>query len=306
MAPERAVRIVSLVPSATEIVCALGLTNALVGISQDCDFPPEIRGRPVLSAAIIEPAESSILIDRRIRQAVHNGQSVYHLDAAALARLAPDLILTQELCAVCAPSYTLVERAAKLLPGQPQVLSLEPTSLSDVLANILLVGRMAGRQRRAEALVERLRARMETVRGRAVPLRPRVACLEWLDPLYAGGHWIPEMVDAAGGLDVLGEAGRPSRLVSWEDVLGARPEVLVLMPCGFDVRRTRAELGRLTGRPGWVDLPAVRGSRVYLTDASSYFNRPGPRLVNGLEILAAAIHPEIYRTPLPAGSLDKM
>ena len=306
MAPERSVRIVSLVPSATEIVCALGLTNALVGISQDCDFPPEIRGRPVLSAAIIEPAESSILTDRRIRQAVHNGQSVYHLDAAALARLAPDLILTQELCAVCAPSYTLVERAAKLLPGQPQVLSLEPTSLSDVLANILLVGRMAGRQRRAEALVERLRARIETVRGHAVPLRPRVACLEWLDPLYAGGHWIPEMVDAAGGLDVLGEAGGPSRLVSWEAVLGARPEILVLMPCGFDIRRTRAELHRLTGRPDWVDLPAVRGSRVYLTDASAYFNRPGPRLVNGLEILATAIHPEIFRASLPEGSLDKM
>jgi iron complex transport system substrate-binding protein len=183
---------------------------------------------------------------------------------------------------------------------------LEPKSLSDVLANILLVGRMAGRERRAEALVERLRVRIETVRGHALPLRPRVACLEWLDPLYVGGHWIPEMVDAAGGLDVLGAAGRPSRLVSWEAVLAARPEVLVLMPCGFDVSRTRAELGRLTGRPGWIDLPAVRGSRVYLTDASAYFNRPGPRLVNGLEILATAIHPEIFRTSLPAGSLDTM
>jgi iron complex transport system substrate-binding protein len=299
-------RIVSLVPSATEIVCALGLSNALVGISQDCDFPPEVRGRPVLSAAIVEPAEPSISIDRRIREAVHNGQSVYHLDVAALARLAPDLILTQELCAVCAPSYTLVARAAKWLRGQPQVLSLEPTSLSDVLDNILLVGRMAGRERRAEALVEQLRARIEAVRSHAAPLRPRVACLEWLDPLYAGGRWIPEMVDAAGGLDMLGEAGKPSRLVSWEAVLVARPEVLVLMPCGFDVRRTRTELGRLTGRPGWTELPAVRGSRVYLTDASAYFNRPGPRLVDGLEILASAIHPETFRTSLPADSLEKM
>ena len=299
-------RIVSLVPSATEIVCALGLSDALVGISQDCDFPPEIRGRPVLSAAIVEPADPSALIDRRIRQAVHNGQSVYHLDAAALARLAPDLILTQELCAVCAPSYTLVERAAKVLHGQPQVLSLEPAGLSDVLDNILLVGRMAGSERRAEALVERLRARIDAIRRHPVPLRPRVACLEWLDPLYAGGHWIPEMVDAAGGLDVLGQAGGPSRLIPWDAVLGAHPEVLVLMPCGFDVRRTRAELGRLTGRPGWLDLPAVRGSRVYLTDASAYFNRPGPRLVDGLEVLASAIHPEIFRAPLPACSLDRM
>jgi iron complex transport system substrate-binding protein len=299
-------RIVSLVPSATEIVCALGLSDALVGISQDCDFPPEIRGRPVLSAAIVEPADPSALIDRRIRQAVHDGQSVYHLDAAALARLAPDLILTQELCAVCAPSYTLVEQAAKVLHGQPQVLSLEPAGLSDVLDNILLVGRMAGSERRAEELVERLRARIDAIRRHPVPLRPRVACLEWLDPLYAGGHWIPEMVDAAGGLDVLGQAGGPSRLVPWHAVLGAQPEVLVLMPCGFDVRRTRAELGRLTGRPGWLDLPAVRGSRVYLTDASAYFNRPGPRLVDGLEVLASAIHPEIFRAPLPAGSLDRM
>ena len=299
-------RIVSLVPSATEIVCALGLSDALVGISQDCDFPPEIRGRPVLSAAIVEPADPSALIDRRIRQAVHNGQSVYHLDAAALARLAPDLILTQELCAVCAPSYTLVERAAKVLHGQPQVLSLEPAGLSDVLDNILLVGRIAGGERRAEVLVERLRARIDAIRRHPVPLRPRVACLEWLDPLYAGGHWIPEMVDAAGGLDVLGQAGGPSRLIPWDAVLGAHPEVLVLMPCGFDVRRTRAELGRLTGRPGWLDLPAVRGSRVYLTDASAYFNRPGPRLVDGLEILASAIHPEIFRAPLPACSLDRM
>jgi iron complex transport system substrate-binding protein len=300
------VRIVSLLPSATEIVCALGLSDALVGISQDCDFPPEIRGRPVLSAAIVDPAEPSGLIDRRIRNAVHNGQSVYHLDAAALARLAPDLILTQELCAVCAPSYTLVQRAAKVLRGQPHVLSLEPTSLSDVLDNILLVGRMAGSERRAEALVERLRARIEAIRGHALPSRPRVACLEWLDPLYVGGRWIPEMVDAAGGLDVLGEPGRPSRLVSWEAVLDAQPEVLVLMPCGFDVPRTRAELGRLMGRQGWIDVPAVRASRVYLTDASAYFNRPGPRLVDGLEILASAIHPEIFRTSLPEGSLDEM
>jgi iron complex transport system substrate-binding protein len=301
-----AMRIVSLLPSATEIVCALGLSDALVGVSHDCDFPPEIRGRPVLSAAIVGPAEPSALIDRRIRGAVHNGQSVYHLDAAALARLDPDLILTQELCSVCAPSYTLVKQAAKLLDGEPQILSLEPKSLSDVLDNILLVGRMTNSGPRARALVGRLRARIDAVRAHAVPSRPRVACLEWLDPLYAGGHWIPEMVDSAGGRDVLGVPGGPSRLVDWDAVLAAQPEVLVLMPCGFDVGRTRAELGRLTGRPGWPDLPAVRRNRVYLTDGSAYLNRPGPRLVEGLEILAAAIHPEIYRPRLPKGSLERM
>ena len=258
-------RILSLLPSATEIVCALGLSDALVGVSHDCDFPPEIRSRPVLSTAIVGPEEPSALIDRRIRAAVHNGQSVYHLDPAALARLDPDLILTQELCSVCAPSYTLVKQAAKLLEGKPQILSLEPRSLSDVLDNILLVGRMTSSEPRARALVKQLRARIDAVRARAVQSRPRVACLEWLDPRYAGGPWIPEMVDAAGGRDVLGASGGPSRLVDWDEVLGAQPEVLVLMPCGFDIARTRGELGQLTSRPGWLDLPAVRGNRVYLT-----------------------------------------
>jgi iron complex transport system substrate-binding protein len=301
-------RIVSLVPSATEIVCALGLAEALVGVSHDCDFPPDVLGKPVLSEALIGPAEPSRAVEDRIRGLVHTGRSVYHLKEGALARLDPDLILTQELCAVCAPSYTLVKQAAKLLNAEAKIVSLEPLGLGDVLDNILLVGELTGTQPQARALVDRLGARIGAVGARAgTPRgRPRVVCLEWLDPVYVGGHWVPEMVGIAGGVDVLGRAGEPSRAVEWDEVVAAAPEVLVLMPCGFDIARTRAELGALTSRQGWGDLPAVRRGRAYLTDASAYFNRPGPRLVDGLEILAWAIHPGAIDDSLPKHSIERM
>ena len=306
-------RIVSLVPNATEIVCALGLGDALVGVSHDCDYPPEIRGKPVLSQAVVGANARSAAIDRRIREAVHTGTSVYHLDAETLARLNPDLILTQELCAVCAPSYTLVTKAAKLLDSDIKIVSLEPQTLGDVLDNIRLVGELTRTEPRAQALVEGLQARIEAVAARAAgairdgeSLRPRVACLEWMDPIYVGGHWVPEMVDTAGGIDVLGRPGEASRVVEWEEVVAAQPEILVLMPCGYDVSRTRAELDTLTARQAWQEVPAVRTGRVFLTDASSYFNRPGPRLVHGLEILASVINPgpAASFSDLPAASIE--
>jgi iron complex transport system substrate-binding protein len=305
------VRIVSLVPNATEIVCALGLGDALVGVSHDCDFPPEIRGKPVLSQAVVSAGARSAAIDSRIREAVHSGTSVYHLDAQALARLDPDLILTQELCTVCAPSYTLVTKAAKLLDSDVKIVSLEPHRLRDVLDNIRLVGELTGTEPRAQAFVEGLEARITAVAARdagaprdARTLRPRVVCLEWMDPIYVGGHWVPEMVDIAGGFDVLGRPGEASRVVEWEEVVAARPEVLVLMPCGYDIARTRAELETLTARPGWRELPAAQAGRVFLTDASSYLNRPGPRLVHGLEILAWAINPATSFDDLPLGCIE--
>jgi iron complex transport system substrate-binding protein len=298
-------RIVSLVPSATEITCALGLAEALVGISHDCDFPPDVLGKPVLSEAAITVAEPSGAIEGRIRGLVHAGRSVYHLAEEVLTRLAPDLILTQELCTVCAPSYSLVKRAAKLLDAEAKIVSLEPRGLGDVLDNILLVGELTGTTQRAHALVEHLEARIETIRACGTVHRPRVVCVEWMDPIYVGGHWVPEMVEIAGGLDVLGRRGEPSRAVGWDEVVAADPEILVLMPCGFDVMRTRAEMGALTTRPGWSELPAVRRGRVFLTDASSYFNRPGPRLIEGLEMLASVIHPEVFLFPCPAGRIEQ-
>ncbi|MDR7451814.1 MAG: cobalamin-binding protein [Armatimonadota bacterium] len=299
-------RIVSLLPSATEIVCALGLADSLVGISHDCDYPPEIRNRPVLSEAVVTGDLPSAVIDARIREQVHRGRSVYHLDEAQLARLRPDLILTQELCRVCAPSYSLVQQAAKILDAKPGIVSLEPRGLRDILANIQLVGDLTGTSTQARAIVDGLQERIDAVsRAVAGTTRPRVACLEWLEPIFVGGHWVPEMVEVAGGHDVLGRAGEPSFVVEWDQVVAAQPDVIVLMPCGFDIPRTRRELDLLTTRPGWEALSAVRAGRVYLTDASAYFNRPGPRIVTGLEILAAILHPDRFPVPLPPHSVEE-
>jgi len=300
-------RIVSLLPSATELVCALGLADSLVAISHDCDYPPEVRGRPVLSEAIVTSSLPSGEIDARIRHHVHHGMSVYHLDERQLAALQPELILTQELCAVCAPSYSLVRQAARMLDAGTRIVSLEPQGLFDILDNILLVGALTGREPQARALADGLRAKIERVRAAtAGQPAPQVACIEWLDPIFVGGHWVPEMVEMAGGRDILGKPREPSFVVEWDEIVAAEPDVVVLMPCGFDVPRARQEIHRLTDRPGWEDLPAVRRGRVYLTDASSYFNRPGPRIVTGLEILARILHPEALAMELPPGAYERV
>jgi len=300
-------RIVSLLPSATEIVCALGLTDSLVGISHDCDYPPEISGKAVLSEAIVTTNLPSGVIDATIRGHLHKGKSVYHLDERQLTSLQPDLILTQELCAVCAPSYTLVKQAARLLEAQTRLVSLEPESLAGILDNILLVGDLTGRAAEAAALVDQLRARIERVReavtGRS---RPRVACIEWLDPLFVAGHWVPEMIALAGGMDVLGRGGEPSFVVPWQTIIDSEPDVIVLMPCGFTVPRTRQEVYLLTERKGWSNVRAVHAGQVYLTDASAYFNRPGPRIVTGVEILARILHPQVASAHLPADVYERL
>lgn len=300
-------RIASLLPSATELVCTLGLADDLVGVSHDCDYPPEIRGTAVLSEAIVTPELPSGAIDARIRAQVHRGKSVYHLDAGQLAELRPDLILTQELCSVCAPSYTLVTQAAKVLDATTKIISLEPLGLLDILDNVLLVGEVTGRSDTAQALVSDLRARIDRIRETARRLHtPRVACIEWLDPIYLAGHWVPEMIECAGGRTVLARPREPSFVASWEDLVAGEPDVLVVMPCGFEVARARAELHLLTSRPGWTRLPAVRAGSVYLTDATSYFSRPGPRIITGLEILAAILHPEVFSFPLPPGAFERL
>lgn len=298
-------RIVSLVPSATEIVCRLGLACDLVGRSGDCDFPPEIEGVPVLSRPVATPALTSAAIDRRIREDVHAGTSVYHLDAEALARADPALILTQELCSVCAPSFTTVRRAARLVDAPVKIVSLEPRGLADVLDNIQLVADLAGIPARGREVVTQLRARIDAVAAGVAAARPRVALLEWVDPIFVGGHWVPDMIATAGGTDVLGTAGLPSRQVAWEAVLDASPDVLVVAPCGFHLPRARAEAALLASRTGWRDVPAVRQGRVYVVDASSYFNRPGPRLVDGLEILAGILRLDRGRGNGPPGAVER-
>lgn len=295
-------RICSLLPSATEIVYALGLGDQLVAVTHECDEPPAAREKPRITRSAIDPAAlTSAQIDALVTQHLHDHRGIYQIDRALLERLDPDLILTQELCDVCAVSYTEVQRAVRALYGERRILSLEPTSLDGILDTILAVGRATGTEARAEELVAGLRERIERVRAHTatVARRPRVVCLEWLDPPFAGGHWVPEMVAVAGGEDVLGRAGEPSRRLPWDEVIAAAPEVAVLMPCGFGVERAVQEYERAALPVGWWQSPAVRDGQVWAVDANAFFSRPGPRVVDGLELLAAILHPELF-----PGALD--
>lgn len=297
-------KIVSLLPSATEIVYALGLGDELVGVSHDCDWPPEVKGKPVLSQSLITSDLSSAEIDRLVRSRVQSGLSVYHLDQERLRALRPDLILTQELCEVCAPSFSEVQAAARILDREPEIISLEPTSLSDILDNIRLVGEVTDHEERAREVTSALQARIDRVATRAEDLedRPRVVCLEWLEPLFLAGHWVPEMVELAGG-ETLGEIGEPSTEIDWMAIYHYNPDFLILMPCGFTPKRTFQELELLAEREGWDELRAVKNEQVYIVDGSSYFNRPGPRIVTGLEALATIIHPDRFADlDIPADS----
>ena len=296
-------RIVSLLPSATEICFALGLGQSLVGVTHECDFPPQAAYKTVMtrSQLHLEGATPSD-VDRHVKAALHEGSSLYALDQEGLRRARPDVILTQELCAVCAVAYRQVLDAAKVLPGRPTVLSLEPRNLADVLRSIADVGQVTGARERAAELVRGLWARLDAVRGAvAGKERRRVVCLEWLDPLMVAGHWVPDQVDAAGGIDVLGESGARSRVITPEELAAAQPEVIISMPCGYRLDESAAQAKALTAIKGWAKLPAVSAGQVYAVDGSWYFNRPGPRVVDGIEMLAKILHPEAWRGPVPQG-----
>ena len=254
-------RICSLLPSATEIAFALGLDDSVVAVTHECDYPPQARSKRVVVKSSIDPArQGSAEIDKSIGERLKGSRGVYTIDLPRLREADPDLILTQELCDVCAVDYDEVLSAARSLARKPKIISLTPTLLAGVLRDIELVGEATGKQREAGAVVGRLRARIDRVREQVAGAgtRPRVACIEWLDPIYTAGHWIPEMVELAGGRDELGKKGLPSEKTSWERVVQSVPEVIVLMPCGFEVERTMKELELLHRLPGWDDLPAVR------------------------------------------------
>lgn len=290
-------RICSLLPSATEIVFALGLGDQLVGVTHECDYPPEAARFPAVTCSAIEHrGRSSQHIHDQITGAVHRGSSIYQLDQELLEKLNPDLILTQELCEVCAVSYREVRKAVRLLNGQHTVVSLEPKTLRDILKTIKQVGELTGVTDRASRLLAQLQQRIDQVRERVKQSenRPPVLAMEWLDPPFAGGHWVPEMIHLAGGTDPLGHQAEPSAQVSWDQIADAHPEVIILMPCGFNLERTRQEWERSTFPPHWLQLTAVKAGRLFAVDGSSYFNRPGPRIVDGLEILAEILHPELF------------
>lgn len=287
-------RIVSLLPAATDIVAELGLIGDLVGRTHECDWPAgEVEHIPVVTAAAFDAAAlTSREISDAVGGAAHRGSSLYSLDTELLAALKPDVVLTQDLCDVCAVSYEAVSRAVRVLDGGPRVLSLEPRTLDDVLDCLVVVGRELGVENvaleRRAALRERLAAVRASVAGRRS--RPKVAAIEWLDPLWPAGHWVPEQVGHAGGEPLLAGIGEHTKPVSWEDVRGAEPDAVVLMPCGFSPERTRSEWDLLTRLPGWDGVPAVRAGEVWIVDGPAYFNRPGPRVVRGAEVLAFVLH----------------
>lgn len=287
-------RICSLLPGATEVVAALGLADQLVGISHECDYPPHLSHVPVMVRARIESRSlSSAQIDAQVGTMLSAGEGLYELDEPQLLAAKPDLFITQDLCDVCAITPSQLAAVLSKLTPPPRVMTLNPRRLDDILRDIAVLGAALDRKDAGAQLVARLRGRLDAVRKVATTesTRPRVACLEWLSPLYTAGHWVPDMVEAAGGIDALAQAGAASRPIEWDALTAADPDVIVLMPCGFTIPRTRTELTTITSHPQWKTLPAVQRNRVYLVDALSYFSRPGPRLIDGVEQLASIFHP---------------
>lgn len=289
-------RIVSLLPSATEIVCALGLEDRLVGVTHECDYPAGVRKLPKVTHTLIPTDATSAEIDALVRDRLGAQSALYSLDMAMLERLQPDLIVTQALCDVCAVAESEVRNAACMLPTGPVVVNLEPETLDEVIACVHQVAKAAGEPERANTLVGHLRARVDAVTSRSqrISRRPRVALLEWLDPPFSAGHWNPELVHLGGGEDGLGRPRQKSVTLKWEQVIAWQPEVVLISCCGFTAERTVQEAAVLRRVEGWDELPAVRDGRVYVTDGTSYFSRPGPRLVDSLELLAHVIHPNVH------------
>ena len=287
-------RIVSLLPAATEIAAALGLMDEVVGVSHECDFPPEASQRPRVTHCPVHNAGlTSREVDAWVGRTLRESGTIYAIDESLLRKLRPDVILTQQLCDVCAIGYGTVARLAEALPGPPQVVNLEPSSVADIFDNIRRVAEVCGMHERGDELITRLSDRVEAVRRRVNRMgnRPRCLLMEWVDPPFCCGHWGPELVELAGGHDPLGRKHQPSVQIDWREVLDARPEIVVLALCGYDVDRARRDYELLRSFPKFHSLSAVRRGEIYLVDASAYFARPGPRIVDSLEILAGILHP---------------
>lgn len=301
-------QICSLLPSATEILFALGLGDSVAGVTHECDFPPAAAKKPALIRSRLNLDVSPGEMDRQVGDMIARGESIYAVDADLLAKLAPDLIVTQDLCHVCTVSPDDLGGALARLSKRPRVLSLTPHTLADVWEDIRRVGDATHRRRDAQALalaIEQQVAAIEMQAARA-SARPRVLCLEWLDPFYVGGHWVPEMVSKAGGEDVLGMAGKPSFKVTAEQIAQSHAEIILVMPCGYNAVRAAAEWRAFNPPESWHDLPAIRQNRIFAVDANSYFSRPGPRLADGVAILAHILHPEIFLADcIPSDSLRR-
>ena len=294
-------QICSFLPSATEILYALELGDSIAGVTFECDYPPEARQKPVVVNTVLQHDLSPEEIDRDASDSAAHGHSLYTVDVEALERIRPELIVTQELCDVCAVSTSHFAKALGALSSRPKILPLTPHTLEDVLLDIGRVGDATGRQTRAAEVVARLRQHIARVEARPKTGLPKVACLEWFNPLYNAGHWVPDMVKIAGGRDLLAARGEYSTRINAATVIDVQPDVIVVMPCGYDAEKAKEEYCRTEFPEGWGDIPAVRNNRVYAVRASAYFSRPGPRLVDGVEILYALFHEDFSR-PLPPNS----
>ena len=314
-------RIVSLLPSATEICFALGLGDDVVGVTHECDYPLEARARPQLTRSNLPERlqthtganpqpnpERSVEIDRHVRESVHAGSSLYSLDAQLLERLSPDLIITQELCAVCAVSYDIVNSAAKRLRSDPRVVSLEPTTLEDIYATILTVSEIASVPDRGKKLVELLRSAADAVRARTKRReRIRTLLLEWIDPPMSAGHWIAELLELAGAEPVLANPGGDSQVLTWDAIAAADPDAIFVSPCGYDLRTTTEAVDALRAEPSWAGLRAVRARQAWAVDGNAYVNRPGPRVIRSAEIFAESLHPDVFAGAVPLdGALARL
>ena len=288
-------RIVSLLPSATETLFALGFNEEIVGVSHECDFPPQAKTKTCVVRSRLPKDATPAETDRLVREHVERGESIYAVDRDLLETLAPDLIITQDLCHVCAATPDELAAALAQISKRPEVLSLDPLDLGDVWRDILWIGEVTGRRERAQAFVEKIGAQLARIEKNIAHLekRPRVVLLEWLQPFYVGGHWVPEMISHAGGIDVLGRANAPSYRVTLEEVIAAAPEVLFIGPCGYNAEQARREYLSMNFPEAWRSIPAVRDGRVFALDANSYVSRPAGRLVTGIEAMAKALHPEL-------------
>jgi iron complex transport system substrate-binding protein len=296
-------RIVSLLPSATEIVCALGLSDQLVGVTHECDYPIEVEKLPKVTKTVIPHDSSSAEIDELVRNRLELTTALYSLRTDVLRELKPDLIVTQALCDVCAVAESEVLSVMNLLPNKPDLVNLEPMSIDDVLLTIRMVGEASNNIEDAQALVNALQSRIDLVKSRTQTLLnseelPRVVFLEWIDPLFNAGHWNPELIQIAGGEDCLGNINQASRTTDWQEVLDIDPDFLFIACCGFDIPRTMQDIEILKSYPHWKELSCVRKDKVYVSDGNAYFSRSGPRLIDSLEIIAHAMHPAIHPLPL--------
>jgi iron complex transport system substrate-binding protein len=301
-------RICSLLPSATEILYALGLGDSVVGVTHECDFPADAATKPALIRPRVDPHAPAGEIDRQVSELVARGESIYAVDAELLRSLEPDLIVTQDLCHVCAASPDDLATALTRLAKKPRVLTLTPHSLSDVWNDIRKVGDATQRRREAQGIAITLEQKVAAIEAKVAQAktRPRALCLEWLDPFYVGGHWVPEMVAKAGGHDVLGRPGEPSFRVSGEQIAESGTEIIVVMPCGFNVKRIATEYGSTNFPERFRNLPAVLAKSVFAVDANSYFSRPGPRLAEGVAVLAHLFHPDLFPAAPRGSSIQRL